>query len=198
MKKIAAIIGTLAALAISAAPAFASTAVVWNINSGLPRDTYTGDTLNDYSSGTLYFTCSLPATYGGYYHSDLSFNGAQNIDFVETSNGSNIYSLQVSDPPAGVRVYDGSTPECGDTIAASTDLSALESYLAPHSGGGSTGSAITMPTSTASSLTATIGHQLTDPGTLLVIGLVAGIPLTFYVMEQLIALLPGNSKNRRK
>lgn len=71
------------------------------------------------------------------------------------------------------------------------------------SGGTSTGSAITgsaiaIPTSTALSLTAPITGQFSDPGTLLVVGLVAGIPLTFYVMQQLIALLPGNSKNRRK
>ena len=54
-----------------------------------------------------------------------------------------------------------------------------------------------VPTSTAPALTADIGAQFSDPGTLLVIGLVAGVPLTFYVMQQLIALLPGNSKNRR-
>ena len=53
-----------------------------------------------------------------------------------------------------------------------------------------------VPTTTASSLTADIGAQFADPGTLLVIGLAAGIPLTFYVIHQLIGLLP-KSRGRR-
>ena len=53
-----------------------------------------------------------------------------------------------------------------------------------------------IPTSTAPSLTADIGAQFSDPGTLLVIGLAAGIPLTFYVIHQLIGLLP-KSRGRR-
>jgi hypothetical protein len=78
----------------------------------------------------------------------------------------------------------------GDFV--SINLTGTYTPLAPAYTG-----AITIPTSTEPSLTATISSQLTDPGTLLVVGLVAGIPLTFYVMQQLIALLPGNSKNRR-
>lgn len=53
-----------------------------------------------------------------------------------------------------------------------------------------------VPTSTASSLTANVGSQLGDTGTLLVIGVAAGIPLAFYVIHQLIGLLP-KSRGRR-
>lgn len=54
----------------------------------------------------------------------------------------------------------------------------------------------TVPTSTASSLTANVGSQLGDAGTLLVIGVAAGIPLAFYVIHQLIGLVP-KSRGRR-
>jgi hypothetical protein len=53
-----------------------------------------------------------------------------------------------------------------------------------------------VPTSTAPSLTANVGSQLGDAGTLLVIGVAAGIPLAFYVIHQLIGLLP-KSRGRR-
>lgn len=47
-----------------------------------------------------------------------------------------------------------------------------------------------VPTSTASYFTANIASQLADPGTLLVVGLAAGIPLAFYVIKKLIGLVP--------
>ena len=53
-----------------------------------------------------------------------------------------------------------------------------------------------VPTSTAPNLTASIGSQIGDAGTLLVIGVAAGIPLAFYVIHQLIGLLP-KSRGRR-
>lgn len=53
-----------------------------------------------------------------------------------------------------------------------------------------------VPTSTASNLTANVGSQIGDAGTLLVIGVAAGIPLAFYVIHQLIGLLP-KSRGRR-
>jgi len=48
----------------------------------------------------------------------------------------------------------------------------------------------TVPTSTVDSLTANINSQLGDTGTLAVVVLVAGIPLAFYVIKKLIALIP--------
>jgi len=44
--------------------------------------------------------------------------------------------------------------------------------------------------STATSLTANVTSQLSDPGTLLVVALAAGIPLAFYVIRRLIGLIP--------
>lgn len=48
----------------------------------------------------------------------------------------------------------------------------------------------TVPTSTASMLTANISSLLSDTGTLTLIALAAGIPLAFYVIKKLIGLLP--------
>jgi hypothetical protein len=56
---------------------------------------------------------------------------------------------------------------------------------------------IVVPTSTASTLTANVGTQVSDPGTLLVVVLAAGIPLAFYVIHQLIGLIP-KSRGRRQ
>jgi hypothetical protein len=54
-----------------------------------------------------------------------------------------------------------------------------------------------VPTSTAPGLTASIGQQIADSGTLAVVAVAAGIPLTFYVIHQLIGLLP-KSRSRRQ
>jgi len=48
----------------------------------------------------------------------------------------------------------------------------------------------TVPTSTASSLTANITSFLADPGLLTLLLLVAGIPLGFYVAKKLLGLIP--------
>jgi len=45
-------------------------------------------------------------------------------------------------------------------------------------------------TSTANSLLANVSSLLADPGLLLVVVLAAGIPLGFYVLHQLIGLIP--------
>jgi hypothetical protein len=50
--------------------------------------------------------------------------------------------------------------------------------------------AVTVPTSTASDALAFVGSQLADPGTYVVILLVIGIPLVFYVAKKLISLIP--------
>jgi len=43
---------------------------------------------------------------------------------------------------------------------------------------------------TAASLTANITDQLSDPGTLALVVLVASIPLAFYVIRRIIGLVP--------
>jgi hypothetical protein len=48
----------------------------------------------------------------------------------------------------------------------------------------------TIPTSTATDITANVTSALGDPGFLTVVALAAGIPLVFYVVKQLIGLLP--------
>ena len=54
---------------------------------------------------------------------------------------------------------------------------------------------ITVPTGTASQYTATVGSQFADSGTLEIIALGVGIPLFFYIVHQLMGLLP---KSRAK
>lgn len=46
------------------------------------------------------------------------------------------------------------------------------------------------PTSTTASLLANVTSQFADAGTLAVVVLAAGIPLTFYVIRRLIGLIP--------
>jgi hypothetical protein len=49
---------------------------------------------------------------------------------------------------------------------------------------------ITVPTSTPTDLSASMSSQITDPGFLAIVILVAAIPLTFYVVKRLIGLIP--------
>ena len=49
---------------------------------------------------------------------------------------------------------------------------------------------ITVPTGTAAQYTATVGSQFSDAGTLEIIALAVGIPLFFYIVHQLMGLLP--------
>jgi hypothetical protein len=49
---------------------------------------------------------------------------------------------------------------------------------------------ITVPPTTVSDLTASLGAQLTDAGTLAVVIFVAAIPLAFYVIRKIIGLIP--------
>jgi len=57
--------------------------------------------------------------------------------------------------------------------------------------------AITVPTSTGSSLTAQAAAQFADPGTLTLVVIAAGVPLFFYVVGRLIGLLPKGRGGRR-
>jgi len=47
-----------------------------------------------------------------------------------------------------------------------------------------------IPTSTATTLTASVTDVIADPGMLAVIGVVVGIPFAFYVIKKLISLVP--------
>ena len=56
---------------------------------------------------------------------------------------------------------------------------------------------LTIPTGTAATYTANVGAQFGDAGTLEVIALAVGIPLFFYIVHQLMGLLPGRKGGRR-
>lgn len=58
--------------------------------------------------------------------------------------------------------------------------------------------AIVVPTSTANSLTGYVGSQFTDSGTLTVVVLAIAIPLFFYVVHQVMGLLPKSRGGRRQ
>ena len=45
-------------------------------------------------------------------------------------------------------------------------------------------------TSTGSDILANVSSQLGDAGTLIVVAIAAGVPLTFYVVRRLIGLIP--------
>jgi hypothetical protein len=49
---------------------------------------------------------------------------------------------------------------------------------------------ITVPSSTVTSLSASLTDQITDPGLLAVLIFAAAIPLVFYVAKRLIGLIP--------
>jgi len=55
---------------------------------------------------------------------------------------------------------------------------------------------ITVPTGTAAQYTATVGSQFSDAGTLEIIALAVGIPLFFYIVHQLMGLLPKKGGRR--
>lgn len=48
----------------------------------------------------------------------------------------------------------------------------------------------TVPTSTASMITANVSSLFADTGLLTIVALVAGIPLAFYIIKRLLSLVP--------
>jgi hypothetical protein len=55
----------------------------------------------------------------------------------------------------------------------------------------------TIPTSTVSQLLANVNSALSDAGLLAVVAVAAAIPLVFYIVKQLIGLIP-KSRSRRQ
>ena len=58
------------------------------------------------------------------------------------------------------------------------------------------GAQVVVPSSTVASLQTVAGGQISDPGTLLVIVLAAGVPFAFYVIHKLIGLIPKSGGKR--
>jgi hypothetical protein len=48
----------------------------------------------------------------------------------------------------------------------------------------------TIPTSTASTLLASVGDVVSDPGMLAILAVVLGVPFAFYVIKKVKALIP--------
>ena len=49
---------------------------------------------------------------------------------------------------------------------------------------------VTIPTTLGTEFLANVGTQITDPGTLAVIGIVIGLPLAFWFVKRVIGLVP--------
>ena len=56
---------------------------------------------------------------------------------------------------------------------------------------------ITVATGTAAQFLANAAATVSDPGVLEVVGLAVGIPLAFYILHQLIGLVPKGRSGRR-
>jgi hypothetical protein len=76
--------------------------------------------------------------------------------------------------------------------SASAAITSLASVALSHAA-----AFLTVPTGTASTFTANVGSQFTDAGTLEIIALAVGIPLFFYIVHQLMGLLPGRKGGRK-
>lgn len=76
--------------------------------------------------------------------------------------------------------------------SASVAITSLASVLLTHAA-----AFITVPSGTAAQYTATVGSQFADAGTLEIIALAVGIPLFFYIVHQLMGLLPGRKVGRK-
>jgi len=53
---------------------------------------------------------------------------------------------------------------------------------------------IEFPTTASNDITASVSDQLADPGALLLLGVILGIPLFFWVTDRLVRLIPGGDK----
>jgi hypothetical protein len=114
------------------------------------------------------------------------------------------YNILFSDNGVGYSnfsIYDSGYCGAGHTITDCGDNGLVAGYsiisftvtapVAPASG------AIDIPTGLAPSLSSGVSGQTGDIGTLGLIALVAGLPLFFYVVKELLELLPQNRKGRK-
>ena len=220
MKKTSAILGVLAALAISALPAFAAS----------HTETFSGGVYSGApSAGTWYINCSSwsgsgaptqiyngsfsPLTNLGNNIYSFYLSGTNAFQFVDAS----ILSLECNDAAPALTFYDsypacspstiahgtiGSFPSC--TISCTSGYT-LSAGACVASGGGSSSSpsstytlmGITLATGTAAMFLANAASTVSDPGLLEVVALAVGIPLAFYIIHQIIGLLPKGRTGRR-
>ncbi len=134
--------------------------------------------------GTYYFSCS-----------DASITKVEDVDngyAVDPVSlvSSNFYSFESSAGEASqiLLMNAGGYVACGNGTSLEIYTEKVETQT--------TQNMFQVATSTASSLTAMVSSFLSDPGLLLVVVLAAGIPLGFYVIHQLIGLVP-KSRGRK-
>ena len=127
-------------------------------------------------------------------HIDGSADLVTQIGFSALSPGN--YTLVVNN---GQYFSEGgctTVASCESHYNTNTDVDGTHASFtvaaAPAAAAGSM--AISMPTSTAVMIWSYIGAQLGDSGLLAVLSVAGGIYLAFYVMEQLIALIPSKNK----
>lgn len=56
---------------------------------------------------------------------------------------------------------------------------------------------VVIPTSTVASLQTVAGAQISDPGTLLILSLVLGLPLAFWLIHKFIGMIPKSHGSKR-
>ena len=134
---------------------------------------------------------------GDFYINDQIVDGAVphgSYYLVTQGNGAIDYSIS-----AGTTLSDLETQSLtADSGSPDPDfhISNLFTYSAPEAAPAGLGYAV--PTSTAPALTADIGAQFSDPGTLLFLGIAFGLPLAFVIFYSLLDLIPGVRSYRKK
>jgi hypothetical protein len=100
-------------------------------------------------------------------------------DFVPSSTLSNSYVVNL---PVGYEALDVETIcDLDNNLTIGSGFTIISASSQPM---------FTVPTTTATDLTANITSQLGDVGTLALIVIVASIPLAFYVIKKIISLIP--------
>lgn len=199
MKKSSAIIGMIATLALSAAPVFASTYSRTPGGSGIVNNPVTFQ-----GSG---FDFSGSGSYGVYISNfDASISTSRCINIVTSTPP---FNFTISLPPADytdVVIAPWSYPDCGGSAPVEIMLEGnrteydnadpaapvIFSILAPPST-----TILIAPTSTGGTFLAAAENTITDPGTIEIVSLSAGVYLSFYVLRQLIALAAQRRRNNK-
>ena len=212
MKKIAAILTIVGVLAL---PVFALAATYNATAYPGSNPNYYGDAI-PYNT-TVSFTCTaaVPTTFG-YFGGDssaITALGGNVYTFTTGSSGINaneyLHVAGGGGANCGDLVFSTYTPTCSPATITNGSVAAYPDCTITCNGGyiyhegicmlpTPTTISFTVPSSTAQTLTTEVGGQLSDTGTIEVMGLAAGVYVFFYVVQQLIALLPGNSKHRRE
>ena len=182
--KNSAIVGSVAALLIAASPAFADTMSVVPLSA--PSN----------QLGAVNITTDFPAWFylfdsnGNNFSGNAITEGAGTFSFPFGAVPQDTYTIVAIHTGYGNGMQDYN---CGAGLnlfdcqywTGGTDQDVSFTADPP-----STSTAIMFPTALSGDLTANIGAQVGDQGTLLMIGVAAGVPLVFYVIEQLVGLVP--------